>query len=290
VSLLFWTSQYAALHGNFHRTVHIELPTCDFIIPIREEGHQAFSPGRGTFGGFMPSIDSFLKIDDYRRAYRSFFREIACETLTVSLPPEYLKFNIFKPQKELMAQGTTLFVDSNYHIELSSWTEQSLGKGERKKLRQAREVGFSFVDKLDRTNLELCIQLLIESRSRLGVKLSMSSEEIIKAIELLPESYRMVAVYKDNIIVAAALLVRIDDLVEYVLYWGDSLEFRSFSPTVFLCTKIIEGLKYGDISILDLGISSLRGKENSGLSRFKSNLGAIRTDKACYLVGRSVFL
>ena len=290
MSLLFWTSQYAALHGNSHQIIHVEMPASECSIPIRQEGKKAYSPGRGTFGGFIPSKGSILEFEDYKKAYQSLFERLDCESLIVSLPPEYFRLDIFEPQRALMVRGSTLYVDCNFHIELSNWTEQSLGKGERKKLRQAREAGFTFVDVLDKSSLNLCIQLLIESRTRLGVKLSMSSGDIIKAIEVLPEIYRMVAVYQDENIAAAALLVRLDDSVEYVLYWGDSLEFRNFSPTVFLCTKIIEGLRLDGVFFLDLGISSLRGEENPGLTRFKANLGATKTDKACFLVHRSTLL
>jgi hypothetical protein len=282
VSLLFWSSQYAKLQGDSNKIVEVSASNRSFLIPLRQEKETLYSPGKGTFGGFIPSAGGQIDNIDYESAYLNLLDQQSCENLIVSFPPQYFQPSIFEPQTSFLMQDSVMYIDVNHHVELDGWTEQDMAKNERKKLNQARKAGLVFIPNVNNIDREVCINLLKESRIRLGTRLSMSSSEIIDAIERMPKCYRMVAVYNGKDLAATALLVRLSDTVEYVLYWGDSLKHRHLSPTVFLYTEIIDQLILSAVQILDLGISSLRGVENPGLSRFKTNLGSIKNEKPVF--------
>ena len=270
------------LHGDSNKIVEVTANNRSFLIPLRQERETVYSPGKGTFGGFIPSASGQIENIDYESVYLNLLDHQSCKNLIVSIPPQYFQSGIFEPQTSFLMQDSVMYIDVNHHVELDGWTEQDLAKNERKKLNQARKAGLVFIPDVNNSEREACINLLKESRIRLGTRLSMSSSEIVNAIERMPEYYRMVAIYNGRDLAATALLVRLSDTVEYVLYWGDSLKQRHLSPTVFLYTEIIGQLIPSAVQILDLGVSSLRGIENPGLSRFKTNLGSIKNEKPVF--------
>jgi hypothetical protein len=111
----------------------------------------------------------------------------------------------------------------------------------------------------------------------------MSEEKFLKNLKELPGFYRCyLAIIRGNI-AAAAYIVRISEEVNYVLYWGDALEFRQVSPVASLLNSLVPVSADMGCSILDLGISSNGGELDAGLARFKLNLGALETIKPVFL-------
>jgi hypothetical protein len=80
-------------------------------------------------------------------------------------------------------------------------------------------------------------------------------------------------------IVGGALTVEISDDTLYVLFWGDTLLGREYSVVASICEKLVEFCRSKNYKVLDLGISSVDGLLDENLARFKSNLGAIQTEK-----------
>ena len=82
-----------------------------------------------------------------------------------------------------------------------------------------------------------------------------------------------------NEMVAAAVCIALSDEVLYVLYWGDSEGMQKYSPISLLAKHIYEHAQSQSFAKLDVGTSTLLGKANYGLVKFKRNLGFRETVK-----------
>lgn len=261
----------------------LELPRCGdrgpLRIPYSHRGQLFHSPGRGTFGGFDSS--DFCE-REYGNPFTRLRSEFPIETkFRIVLPPEYYLPEMFLPQiaQAREVAGLTEVLDVNHHVEIGENPELSLSKGNKKRLRQFREAGGTCgPGRL--TGLEDAIDLLSESRVRLGASLSLSKEDIEMAFTTLPQTYKLVEARVGGELAAAAITVRISDSVNYVLYWGDdATRWRHLSPVVALFIEIHDQTRKGGFDVLDLGVSSVNGTVNPGLRRFKIGLGALETNR-----------
>jgi lipid II:glycine glycyltransferase (peptidoglycan interpeptide bridge formation enzyme) len=96
----------------------------------------------------------------------------------------------------------------------------------------------------------------------------------------MPEIYRCYFAEIEAEIVAAAIVVEISRESLYVLYWGDTPGYwRKTSPVVAIFMEVYKDAYQEGFKYLDLGISSVDGEINPGLTRFKRNLGCIDSEK-----------
>jgi hypothetical protein len=278
---IFWNPDYSSLQGeqnSLHRQ-NINNANQAIVIPYSVTSGRFKSPGVGTFGGFYTSELN----TDWNQRFTELVAEFpSIKEFEIVFPPAYFNAKVFEPQLDVCLKlfKPEVTVDLNQHVEISGECDELLSKGNRKKLRQFKERN-GIVIKSDSEDLESAIQLLQESRKRLGVQLSMSREKIIESFVRLPEYYSCYQALVDGNLQAAAIVVKLSIETNYVLYWGDSNEAgRGLSPTVALFDAIYKHSKRKGFKVLDLGISSLNGQINLGLQRFKANLGAIETSRA----------
>ena len=79
--------------------------------------------------------------------------------------------------------------------------------------------------------------------------------------------------------VASAITIDLIDEIRYVFYWGDKFRKDSNSPIVLMANELIKENIKNNISILDLGTSSVNGIINPGLKSFKNSIGAMDSPK-----------
>ncbi len=279
VEPLFWSEKFCSLHIGTNQLLEVSTKSGGTAaMPYKINDRFFKSPGIGTFGGFYSENTSvswdeiwtqFLQINQAQSSFEIIF------------PPEYFETELFEAQIQtsielLNPQCTT---ELNQHVILSGDAETSLSSGNRKKYRQFRE-SFGVVKRGKIEDLGIIVGVLQESRRNLGVELSMSYTQIFEAFTKLPEKYRCYLAEIDNEIVAAAIAVEISKKSLYILYWGDKPGYwRKVSPVVALFLYIYKEAQQEGFHFLDLGISSLDGQVNSGLARFKQNLGSIDSKK-----------
>jgi hypothetical protein len=102
----------------------------------------------------------------------------------------------------------------------------------------------------------------------------MSSEKFVRLLRDLPHVFQLFGAFIEDEVVAAALVVRLNQDVAYVLYWGDTPAGRARSAVAPLASFLAGHYGNLGVSILDLGISSVKGIIDDGLARFKENLGS----------------
>jgi hypothetical protein len=257
----------------------VDLKGTEFLIPYRSSNGVLYSPGRATFGGIIGKTGSIPDEQVFNEFLKNKFVKNS-SYLVIRFPPCYYRPENFSPQieffKNLKVKNYT--VDLNQHVDLSKWKYEDLSHGNRKKMRQFQESLGKF-SQIGPSDFVEAYEILLESRKRLGTTLSIEKERLEKEIRKEDGVYKLFASKIANNITAVALTVQIDDETEYVLYWGDSIKYRSFSPVVSLFLGLRESFIDQRIRTIDLGVSSVSGITNPGLYRFKKNLGALESER-----------
>jgi len=284
-SPLFWSDVYCEINQQSKvRSQYyfgLDVYNFEFIYQTNESGIK--SPGKATFGGIWVTEDE-PTVSFYFSLFNSIFESLELVgEIRVVLPPLY--FFPSKFSKQAIALNLLgfeeIFLDVNFHIDIGKWTQDLLSKGNRKKIRQFNEYGGEIVlaSSSDFLNAYHVLRMNRENR---GVKISMDQDRFVENLVKLPGVYRTYLAKVGPDIVGVAYLVRISDEVNYVLFWGDDINFRHLSPVASLLNFLVSESRRDGCTILDLGISSVDGVVDVGLARFKKNLGAVETSKPVY--------
>jgi len=285
---LFWRRDYVELQDPSAALIgvdwndriqqsasHTDLRTW---IAVELRGADLRSPCRATFGGFY-SQGNFIH-SDIERIIAWLSARNRASRLKIYLPPNYLlPFDSENQLKILKGLGAQIsFTDLNFHIPTTSWSTQSLSKGNRKKLRQWNEAG-GVVERVGIERLPDIYEIFEANRTALGVTPSISLADLSKLIGAFSEDYQLYVGRLAIDLAAVAVLVRVTNNTNYVFIWADRITYRHLSPVVALCEHLVSVSRYGGVDVLDLGTASVQGVTNHGLARFKQNLGAVETYK-----------
>jgi len=278
---LFWTEDFQKISERKYQIetipipIHLGLESVFGLLTYRIEKTTMFSPGSATFGGIFVPPEISLDVQSIKTILSDLCNKLGVENCTWVFPPEFLISQNFVNQisaiKSFSNYGES--IETNQHVLVSEWDKSKLSHGNRKKLNQFKsKKGEVLLN--DFFYLKQSVQLLQYSRLRKGVNLSMSFEQIESCFKELGKFYSLFTAILDNEVVGAAITVDFGFSTRYVLYWGDSDHGRKYSVTVALFEAILQSAKNDTLKYLDLGVSSVLGKLDNGLYKFKSNLGA----------------
>ena len=239
-----------------------------------------YSPARATYGGILKvELNSLQDSTLLISLIQHFVREGVPE-FQISLAPEHLAIESLVPSEVYLNHGFSVkFENTSHYIKMHTWTKNVLSKGNRKKSKQATQLGLVF-EKTPEGSREDCYHLIEANRVSLGAKVSVSFSKLIKLMFMFPDKYFLYQLRSPSSGKIAASVVLVETSPEnlYVYLWADSIEFRSVSPIVSLLEGIIN--QFADkYTYLDLGTSAIEGVELEGLAKFKDNLGASRSSK-----------
>gem|GEM_PF-1960821 len=151
---------------------------------------------------------------------------------------------------------------------------------ELKKLKKCQRNGYQSMQ-LSTNWLGPVYRLIQASRKRKGYPVTMRFEEVQEAFNHL-DNYLLFGAFDGDLLIAAAISIRIRSDILYNLYHADHEDYLTFSPTVLLLKSIYHYAQEIGVSILDLGISSDKGMLNQGLYRFKQNVGCMESPKLTF--------
>jgi hypothetical protein len=292
---IFWDKSYLLERQNGHQSFLKYQDACwvDFqLAEISEHEHKKAptiifskdkasftSPFRASFGGIhlgeelktnsaelVKKLNAYLSLNQTRHA-------------KITLHPSHMNSTQFvNEQAYLQNAWEILHENINHYVDMGTWSEDCMSKGNRKKLRQCHGSGLMFSEA---TRLEWidAYEVVKKNRESLGSRVSMSGIEIFALLTNYPDIYKCF-ILKDhfNQIAAAAFLVETSYENIYVYLWADVPEFRNLSPIVLLMTQLVSTFRE-KYNFLDLGTSAINGEVLEGLSRFKDNLGALPSHK-----------
>ncbi len=278
---LFWQESFVRLNHNFSRQEIVlkskfKERTLLFNFTMDKVKNKLDIPGQLTFGGLWPIDREQLNLDDVYQAFGKISENLPnFEISKIKMPPSYFYPEIFNQQNQYfkLLGNFVSTIEVNQTVFLSDWNTSKLRRDKIRKIKKF-EAANGLCDLAQETELDICIDILEKNRINKGLRLSLSKSELLNLLRLLPNSYKMYKVEIENRICASALIVSLSDTVEYVLYWGDDVNYRALSPVSSLFLKIVTSCKSANKKYLDLGVSSVNGNLDQGLFDFKSSLGA----------------
>jgi hypothetical protein len=104
--------------------------------------------------------------------------------------------------------------------------------------------------------------------------LSMNWQQLEEAATLFPGRYLTFGVYLDEVMIGAAIAVRVSSHVLNLFYIDHDSQHDKLSPPVLLIAALYDYCVMNHVPLLDLGTSSLPGGPNISLLSFKMRMGA----------------
>jgi hypothetical protein len=288
---LFWRESYISEFGLLKDSVlvhdgYLWRPTTnnnlDPLKPsmtlIRGEKKWA-SPLSATFGGIHKGGLSLAREHDLVQSLIKYLTEQQISEIEITLPPDHTNYEFMVGIDAYLESGFTVsYSNINHYLSLTDWNHESLSKGNRKKLRQAKEIGLEYISAAGIEILE-AYQVISRNRESLGAKVSLEYATLIRLMSIFSEEYKCHILKSESGEIAAASFVvetSADNL--YVYLWADVPNFRHVSPLVLLLDNLVRTYQH-KFKSLDLGTSAIQGVTIEGLSRFKDNLGASQSSK-----------
>ncbi len=282
--------QVTYLPGLYNTASFLEannsLPQLHFYLIDKENqmalGHIAFSmeesevtsPFRAPFAGYelATGLDS-LTITYFLQECLRRLKERGFRYLRIKLAPA-----CYQP-------GTAMLVENMKHlgfeekdrqiyhaIEVNSEPlEKQIAGMEQRRLRKSVREGLDFRF-VNRSEFVALFGFIKRHREAKGHQLSMDWPVLKHAINANREHYLAAGVYKENQLIAAAILVRVSDKVVYNFLPAHDAAYNSLSPMVFLIGSVYEWCHRAGVDWIDLGTSYLGKKENKSLISFKEHM------------------
>lgn len=286
-SLLFYSNKYLLL--NFHSPYYsFSLKENDNILSqlfLTTESKDAFSFKGTSFGGF----DFIQSIDANKQSF--FLKRIIYElknkkqkSLSITLPP--FCYSSLHPKEQSIVLKELGFLKTNeeinFHIDTTKsetlWNQ--LHPSEKNKYNKALKSGIK-IRQLPSSFFTSCFDLIKKNRLFKGFPITIS-EDTLKKLNSELEEFYLFGAFKDDILIATCISIRVTSTVLYNFYMADDPDFRTYSPLVLLNSFIYDWCKKQGINTIDLGTASSNGNINAGLANFKKHLGGIETPKKTY--------
>jgi hypothetical protein len=242
-------------------------------------------PGFASYGGLLlpndfdiPNNGIYLeKLKEGLISLLSKFRDSQ-----VTLFPEGIYSDLFEFNLNLFLSigFKVLWNETNFHFDLDNWNPINMSQGNLKRLRKNERNSINFNIE-DSSSLDKVYDLLVKNRNHRNSFLSKTLGELQDMKSKLPQRYSLFSVKNTEEMMASALTINVTEKNAYVLYWGDNIKYRDFSPTVYLAVNLISYYRSLNYRYLDLSVcvNMTRGEDDEGLLTFKANLGALPSRK-----------
>ncbi len=198
--------------------------------------------------------------------------------LTLTLPPAlYGESMIAKTQMAFLTAGARqLYLDWNYHIDLTRDYESLLTSPNRKKLRHAEREGF----RLEPSDPMRAYEIIRRNRESKGYPLRMSAELVLATVRPQgPVEADFFVLTDGNRDAAAAMVYHVRPGIGQVIYWGDVPQAPCRNAMNLLAAELSKHYAARGMRILDIGPSGTEGHPSAGLSDFKDTIGSTCTPK-----------
>ncbi|MEM9053097.1 MAG: GNAT family N-acetyltransferase [Bacteroidota bacterium] len=177
--------------------------------------------------------------------------------------------------------------DINHHVDLNG--EINIHKMELRRYKKAEQAGCEFSE--IQLNLDSAFEIhhfIARCRVQQGLEINISESEFIETVRLLPEYYSAFTVRLNDEIIAATVVVKVNNRVAYNYLPASNKAFHHLSPMVYLTIHLYHQLKRLGFQIMDWGLTSVKGEEQTGLAHFKEAMGAQLERRFTYvLAGQS---
>jgi hypothetical protein len=209
-------------------------------------------------------------------------KSIGVRKVTIKNPPSFLQEDCV--ENILIECG--FFISSeeiNHHLELNIEDYySSIHEMQRRKIAKCIQSKFKF--QIEPSYKVGEIYKFIQScRTQQGLEINVSLNYLKGAFSLLASNYNLFTIRnKENKILAATVIVMINESVVYNFLPAFDRNYKAHSPLAFLTYELYNYFSRKEFSYMDLGISSINGTPQEGLIKFKERMGATMTKRKNY--------
>lgn len=244
----------------------------------------ALNPARAPYGGFETSLDDTTSLLLFWQEIETILKSQHVSTVEIRNWPDAFETRNIEFRKNIHEHlGFHLsFNDFSFHQLISQKPGIELfQKSERKRLRKCVKAGFKF-EKWQQPDLNLAYDLLFNFRKQKNIPLNISREGLIKCFEVFPNRYHVFTVKDKREIIGISVCIEVNSEIFYHFCLSADPNYFLYSPSVMLYQGIYEYCKTKTYLLFDFGTTSIEGKKQEGLYRFKEKLGGIMTLKPTY--------
>lgn len=236
---------------------------------------------RSPFGGVGGS--GSLVADGVRQMVDLAVLESHGAPMSIFLPfGDYPGCHVSSLRASLLDSGFSVsYRDIHHYIDLTdSQADENLHASQRRRLDKCRKGGFVFREELAE-GLEEMYAFIGRCRQEQSIPLNVSLEHLQTSWRRLPGVYSLFSVRSDGQLAAACITARVSGEVLYYFLPASDRAFSDFSPMVLLVHELVHWARGREFGLLDMGRSSIEGREQAGLSVFKERMGARRGAAEC---------
>lgn len=171
-----------------------------------------------------------------------------------------------------------MYLDINYHIDIKSVINVNSDLKRRYDIFKKNGGLFSF--SLINNDFSKIYDVIRRNHEDLGFQINMSESDFRNVSHIIPV-YQYGATINDEI-AAGAICYQTRPNILQLIWWGDNLEYRKKGGVMpYLALQMLYSIhrEMSEISYLDLGPASSKGKLLQGLCDFKQSLGGFPTQK-----------
>ncbi|WP_456460870.1 GNAT family N-acetyltransferase [Reichenbachiella sp.] len=197
--------------------------------------------------------------------------------------PEFNPTPAFQLLHEGLLQNQFSYVgEINQHIFLESGLEQKLHAMQLRKIKKCQSEQLSF-NQESVSNIPEVHSFLASCRKQQGLEININKQSLEQLFIKLPLNYECYTIRNnEGNILAATVLVLVNDQIVYNYLPGFDRSYKSLSPLSFLLFQLYQILRERNYKIFDLGISSINGGVQEGLYNYKNRMGANKSDRFVY--------
>ncbi|MES2387384.1 MAG: GNAT family N-acetyltransferase [Bacteroidota bacterium] len=262
---------------------------------FNNEGH---SPWHAGFGGIECSPDT--RPEDWLNIItelNGIAQTHELSSISITCPPDCYQWHNPEINAALENAGYELLhTDINFHLSLDAeglpfndgivkpGLISKLSPDHHRRYRRMIEEGFSFeVIPEHQLNTKEAYSLIAATRNRKGYYMGQTEAEFADMVYSLPGVYTGFKVLHKGQTVALGIGLATAPDVYYAFYNADLAEYKHRSPMIMLYMGMAEYAAQHNFRLLDLGTASLHGLINTGVERFKRNLGGQISGKSTFL-------
>lgn len=245
-------------------------------------GEAAVSQPKGPFGGFEfdPSIDEELFVE-FNAFIEIELTNLGVKKIKLVERPEVLVNEVsFEPIETLKQLNYDIVVtDISHYINLEEVNGLAqIHSMERRNFRKALAKNYRW--KLESEEALPEVYSFIERcRSQNNLNVNVTFEDLNRSFNEFPGRYRIFSIRHKGYLTAASITVEVSNNVLYNYLPASDKRFKRDSPMVFLMVSLYKYARSFGYQVLDLGVSSINGKIQTGLAEFKERMGAVICEK-----------
>lgn len=280
-NLLYYKSAYLKSHkiGQPVSFIATEGPRVFSEIVFEKSGHKAISFSKSPFGSIWLYRDLSAKdlssfIDFFMKQLKSW----GVSEVHIKAPPAF--YHDTSPINDLLIKYgfKPLVKDVNHFIPIKGVLENRMHTMERRKLQKAQKSKIVCLRE-NSEKLPAVHGFISTCRRQQGLEINASLEELQYQFTSLPDSYFIFSAYLDGSLSATVIMNQVVEDIVYYYLPATSEAYKAMSPMVPLLHHIYNYFLDRKIRVIDLGVTSIDGVRQEGLSKFKLRMGAEETER-----------